>query len=37
MVSEPEDTVRLKLRRSNNGSWNEMQVTVTLAVFKKEN
>lgn len=37
MVSEPEDTVRLKLRRSNNGSWNEMQVTVTLAVYEKEN
>ena len=35
MVSEPEDTVRLKLRRSNNGSWNEMQVTVTLSVSGK--
>ena len=34
MQSEPDDTVRLKLYRSNNGSWNEMQVSVTLTAYE---
>ncbi len=35
MQSEPDDTLPLRLCRSNNGSWNEMQVSVTLKVCEE--